>query len=140
MVKDDNFFQIYIAPKNKMNRVVNVYPTKFWFIFKLVISCLITTTCGQCLWFCSKFQNNFFIMWYGGKQHFLFFTTLNFFMFWNVEQNRRHWPESVVIRHGMDQIPFPRTAPNNNNDQCSLLSKIHTSQSSVHIPPLLLTG
>ena len=37
-------------------------------------------------------------------------------------------------------IPFPRTVTNNNNDQCSWLSKIHTSQSSVHFPPNVLTG
>ena len=37
-------------------------------------------------------------------------------------------------------IPFPRTAPKHNNDQCSWLSKIHSSESSVHFPPDVLTG
>ena len=36
-------------------------------------------------------------------------------------------------------IPYPRTATNNNY-QCSWLSKIHTSESSVHFPPNVLTG
>ena len=36
-------------------------------------------------------------------------------------------------------IPFPRTATSN-NDQCSWLSKMHTSESSVHFPPNVLTG
>ena len=49
--------------------------------------------------------------------------------------NTSPFHEMLVYFH----IPFPRTAPKN-NDQCSWLSKIHTSESSVHFPPNVLTG